>query len=281
MKKGALYVVSSGIKGIAHVTSEAKQIIRIADKVLYVLADDLSKIWIKKMNKSAEPMHKFYENGKPRDVSYREMNEYTMSFLRQDLTVCVVYYGHAGVFCTPSHLSIKQARNEGYSAQMLPGISAEDCLFSDLNIDPAMGCQSYEATDFLIYNRIFDTKSYLILWQIGVIGCLDFQLGGYSYKKGISILTDYLLKHYPKEHKVSVYEASTVVTCEPIISTMTLEDLKTSDVISAVSTLLVFPYFDKSFMGADQTMLKELGIKPEQINFVRFKELAGFRPTQN
>ena len=37
---------------------------------------------------------------------------------------------------------------------MLPAISAEDCLFADVGIDPAMtGCQSYEATDFMINGR--------------------------------------------------------------------------------------------------------------------------------
>jgi hypothetical protein len=37
---------------------------------------------------------------------------------------------------------------------MLPGISAEDCLFADLGIDPGIyGCQSYEATDFLANGR--------------------------------------------------------------------------------------------------------------------------------
>jgi hypothetical protein len=35
---------------------------------------------------------------------------------------------------------------------MLPAISAEDCLFADLGVDPAdHGCPSYEATDFLVH----------------------------------------------------------------------------------------------------------------------------------
>jgi hypothetical protein len=39
---------------------------------------------------------------------------------------------------------------------MLPAVSAEDCLFADLGVDPgAAGCQSHEAADFLI----LDTRS--------------------------------------------------------------------------------------------------------------------------
>jgi len=34
---------------------------------------------------------------------------------------------------------------------MLPGISAEDCLFADIGVDPGIyGCQSFEATDLFV-----------------------------------------------------------------------------------------------------------------------------------
>ena len=56
----------------------------------------------------------------------------------------------SSVFVQPSHESIAIARLEGFSARMLPGISAEDCLFADIGLDPGKdGCQSFEATDFL------------------------------------------------------------------------------------------------------------------------------------
>ena len=48
---------------------------------------------------------------------------------------------------------------------MLPGISSEDCLFADLGVDPGVsGCQSYEATDFLMNAPIIDSSTQLILW---------------------------------------------------------------------------------------------------------------------
>lgn len=53
----------------------------------------------------------------------------------------------------------------------MPGISAIDCLFADLKIDPAsMGLQSYDATEFLLYDENFSTTSHLVLWQIAIIG---------------------------------------------------------------------------------------------------------------
>src|SRR2546429_6584747 len=46
----------------------------------------------------------------------------------------------------------RQAREEGFEAEMLPAVSAEDCLFADLGVDPGdEGCQSFEATSFLLF----------------------------------------------------------------------------------------------------------------------------------
>jgi hypothetical protein len=85
--------------------------------------------------------------------------------------VCGVFYGHPGVFSQAPHRAIEQARREGFQAHMEPGISAEDCLYADLGIDPGnVGCQHYEASQFMFYRRVVDPSAYLILWQIGIAG---------------------------------------------------------------------------------------------------------------
>src|SRR5439155_2475209 len=88
---------------------------------------------------------------------------------RQDVSAAL--YGHPGVFVYPSHEAVSRARADGFAARMLPAVSAEDCLFADLGVDPgATGCQSYEATDFLLRQRQVDPTAALILWQVSVIG---------------------------------------------------------------------------------------------------------------
>ena len=63
-----------------------------------------------------------------------------------------MFYGHPGIFAWSPHKVIKVARAEGYQAHMEPGISAEDCLYADLGIDPGRcGCQHYEASQLLFY----------------------------------------------------------------------------------------------------------------------------------
>ncbi|KAJ2931620.1 hypothetical protein H1R20_g5340, partial [Candolleomyces eurysporus] len=87
-----------------------------------------------------------------------------LSKVRSGQDVVGLFYGHPGVFAHPSHRAIKIAREEGYLAKMLPGISAEDCLFADLGIDPSInGTTTYEATDLLTHDRPLDPASNLIL----------------------------------------------------------------------------------------------------------------------
>lgn len=106
--------------------------------------------------------------------------------LRKGKYVVGVFYGHPGVFVAPSHRSIDIARKEGYTAKMLPGISAEDCLLADLNIDPSLpGCVTYEATDLLLRNRPLNPSSHLILYQVGCVGIKDFNFSGFNVRISI------------------------------------------------------------------------------------------------
>ena len=169
------------------------------------------------------------------------MIEKTLNYVRAGKVVCMAAYGHPGVFAYPTHESVRQAKAEGYKARMLPGISAEDCLFADLNIDPAMaGCQSYEATDFLINGRIIDPTSHVILWQIGVLGDTTYKRQGYDIKGMPQLLQKLYSFGYSPNHTVYVYEAPLFPGVEPVIRPVPLYLLGQSGV-SAISTLYVPP----------------------------------------
>jgi uncharacterized protein YabN with tetrapyrrole methylase and pyrophosphatase domain len=237
--KGSLIIVGSGIQAVRHFTLEARQSIEQADKVLLLVADPITEMWIKKINPNAESLAHYYEDGKARIDTYREITERTVYYVREGLNVCVVHYGHPGVFVMSSHESVKRVRAEGFNAQLLPGISAEDCLFADLNIDPSIGCQSFEATSFLLRKQKVDTSSHLILWQIGLIGDLRYNPGKYN-KAGLIMLVDFLKKYYDPSHEVLVYEATQYAICKPIIQLFPLSKLTQANV-NLASSLYVPP----------------------------------------
>ena len=139
---------------------------------------------------------------------------------------------------------------------MLPGISALDCLFADLGLDPGeVGCQEHEATDFLLRRRRFDPCSGLVLWQIGVVGVADFREEALWSREGLGILAECLLETYPSEHEVIVYEATTLPMLPSKILRMPLAALAAADV-TAISTLYVPPLPDRE---TDMLMLRRLG----------------------
>ena len=123
-------------------TVEAIAWIKQSDRVLYVVGDPIAEAMIHELNPAGESLSRFYAVGKERIITYQEMVDRILECVRAGETTCLVCYGHPGVFVYPSHESIRQARVEGFEARMLPGVSAEDCLFADLGVDPGIyGCQ--------------------------------------------------------------------------------------------------------------------------------------------
>ena len=44
-------------------------------------------------------------------------------------------------------------------------------LFAALGIDPGkVGCQYFETSQYMFYQRQIDPSAYLVLWQVGVAG---------------------------------------------------------------------------------------------------------------
>jgi hypothetical protein len=125
---------------------------------------------------------------------------------------------------------------------MLPAISAEDCLFADLAIDPGEGgCQSFEASDFLITRHPPDVTCHLVLWQIGVIGQplhLDKDSSETLSRSALHLLVDHLVTHYGPTHQVTLYEAPLYAVCSSRISCLPLAEL-TETHISQYVTLFI------------------------------------------
>jgi hypothetical protein len=107
---------------------------------------------------------------------------------------------------------------------MLPAVSAEDCLFADLGVDPGeVGCQSYEATDFLLRRRQVDPSAILLLWQVAVIG--EHLYSSELPKERLAVLVEYLRTWYDGDHPVTLYEASPYPFAQPLVDRLTLAGL--------------------------------------------------------
>ena len=182
MRKGSLTIVGSGIAALRHATQEACFHISHADKVFFLAADPLTREWILRLNPAAESLSVHLVPGREREVSFSGMVGQIAQAVYEGLRVVAVFYGHPGVFVQPSHMAMQRLTAEGYTATMLPGISTEDCLISDLGVDLSQcGYQCHEASNFLVCNKQADTAAALILWQIGVIGQVKVENGPFGW----------------------------------------------------------------------------------------------------
>jgi len=240
VSKGNLVCVGTGIQLGGQITAISKSHIEQADVVFGILPNELSDEWIASLNSNYVSLQSFYSENKVRSDSYREMVECIMQAVRAGKNVVGAFYGHPGVFAWVPHEAIRLATEEGFDAYMEPGISAEDCLYADLGIDPgATGCQAFETTQFLFYKHQLDPYSLLILWQIGVAGDHTLQTFD-SNKKNLELTVQYLNQWYPLNHQVIVYEAPFLPTESVRIDRIPLSELPNTK-LSIVSTLVIPP----------------------------------------
>jgi len=265
MKICSLTVVGTGIKVIAQITLEAKANIEQADKVLYLVNTPDLKTWIERQNKNSKSLDGLYHKYPLRIDCYQAITEYVLEETRKGQNVCMVIYGHPTIFAKSGVDAVIQAEKEGIDARILPGISAEDCLFADLRINPGTyGCQSFEATDFLIHHRQWDVTSELILWQVGIIGVLDRPKDDFDNSRGAKVLQERLLEHYPAEHEIVLYEAAQYPEhneivhpkSKPKIAKIALKNLADAK-FSRISTLYIPP---ARRAKCDSKVLESLGV---------------------
>ena len=231
-----LIVTGSGIKSVAHITEETKKVIQCADKVLYLVHEDILKEWILREAKEAESLEPIYFSSNKRVDAYHQITTYIISEYKKVACLCVVFYGHPTVFADSALQAVKQIKADGGDTVILPAISSMDCLFSDLEIDPGdQGCFSIDATELLIYEKPIDPSTHVILWQGANLGTHDL-----SQTKKLPVLLGYLNQYYANDHPVCIYEAAVYPSQQPRIDWTTVSDLPHSE-INASSTLYIPP----------------------------------------
>ena len=223
---GALTVAGLGIALVRHVTHETVEALRHADTVFFLVPSPLVAAWLLKERPDAINLMGAYRAGKSRRSTYREVVKTVVAAVRRGGDVCFAVYGHPGIGVWSAHEAIRQARAAGYSARMLPGISAEACLVADLGLDPvALGWQSYDASDLIARRHRLDPCVPLIVWQPAAAGCTASTLEDQSRSAGVRRLRDVLRGLYPSGHRLVAYEAATSPVSQPAIVTITVGEL--------------------------------------------------------
>lgn len=237
---GSLMVVGTGMMALGHMTPEAQRVVERADLVLFGVADPWAVSFLRSLNPNCESLP-YPGDQSLRRATYREMVNRMLAPVRQGRRVAVVLYGHPAVFVDAAPKAVEQARAEGYSAQLLPAVSALDCLFADTGFDPGQrGCAIADATDLILHGRPFDATTPMVILQLGAIGNRGFvDLDAREHiRHGLAVLTEVLIEHFSLTHSVVLYEAAMVPTSAPRLTRLQLCKLPEAEV-TELTTLLV------------------------------------------
>ena len=240
----------------AHISPIARNHIESADVVFSLMSHGIVEQWIEQLNSDVRSLQPYYEVGKSRAKTYREMIAVIVDEVKSGKKVVSAFYGHPGVFAKVPHDSVKLVKQLGFEAWLEPGISAESCLYADLGVDPGkFGCQHYETSQFMFYKRHIDTAAYLVLWQVGMAG--DKSLAKYTTDgRYRGELVKLLAEYYPLEHEVILYEAAVLPMDKVRVEQVKINRLSNIDV-SQQTTLVIPP---ATQMKKNLNLLKRLAI---------------------
>ncbi|HEL8398066.1 TPA: methylase, partial [Legionella pneumophila] len=165
--------------------------------------------------------------------------QYIYSAIEDVRSLCVVIYGHPCVFATPGLLALSML-DDSIKTVVCPGISTQDCLYADLRFDPASGgIQSFDATEYLLYDKVVDPSSHVVIYQIGMVGNLGLPTNKINFE-ALNFIKKKLIELYKKEKKAVIYEAALYPGTHPKISEFDLEQLDRQE-LTTLSTLYIPP----------------------------------------
>ena len=261
---GQLTILGSGIETVGFTSSDEMRICE-ADKVFYCVADPATVVWLKDLRPDAYDLYVLYDDTKIRYITYMQMTEAMLHYVREGQNVVAIFYGHPGVFVLSTHRAVQIGQREGHKVTMRAGISALDTLCADIGIDPSQpGMQTFEATDTLIRRRRLDPELHLVIWQVGLVGDLGYRREG-SLNSGFSVLLDYLEETYGPDHEVVNYIGSRYPGIEPIRASHTIASLRDPEIQKTITGISTFYIPPAKVAKSDPDMLMRLGLlKPGQ-----------------
>ena len=238
--RGSLVCVGTGMMLGGHLSPRARAEIEQADVVYAAMSDGLVELWLRELNPAFHSLQPLYQEGLPRTQTYEAMVRTLIDAVTAGQRVCGAFYGHPAVFAWVPHEAVRRARRLGFDARLEPGISAEDCLYADLGLDPGQtGCQHYEASQFMLFRRRIDTSACLILWQPAIAG--DRSTARFSTGSAyLQLLVEVLKRDYPSEHEVILYRAATLGIEAPRMTRLALQDLPSAE-LTLADTLVIPP----------------------------------------
>lgn len=250
-----IYIVGLGIVNVRQITHEVDEALQRSREVLLVAQGFGMVEYVNQLCSNVTDLSSAYREGDNRINAYNMMTAKVIEAALDHPPVTFALYGHPLVFALPPFQILKIAPLFELRVKTLPGISAMDCLFVDLKLDPARGLQIYEATDLLLRQRPLQPDVPCLIWQIGAV---ETQLYSMRTSKPERFLRmkNYLLKFYPPEHKIVAVYSSSFPLAPSLLTEFAITDFEShSQEIHPGATLYVPPVSTRPVV--DHELLQE------------------------
>jgi precorrin-6B methylase 1 len=202
-------IVGLGVLNVDQVTYETVRAIRRSNEVLFVDTGVATSAFLEKFCPKVTSLYATsYSESGCRLGSYDRMAVAVIEAALDHPPVTFAMGGHPIVGAEAPFLIHEMARLLDLEVVTLPGISAMDCMFSELMIDPCVdGLQMYEATDLLLRRHSLLPAVPALIWQIGVV---ETRLHTQRRSKPLRFdrFKAHVLQFYPPGHLVTAYFAS-------------------------------------------------------------------------
>jgi len=196
-----LYLVGLGIRGPAQVTRETEAILRRCTRIYYAHTDPAVGAYLRQLCPRVFNLAGYHAHGR----SHRRTYDAIAAALTRGATrrppVAFAVFGHPLVYVSLANWLLARPPR-GLRVKALPAVSALDCLFVDLHLNPAdAGLQMFDANQLLLKRRPLQPDVPCLIWQPATVES-TYATTAWSRPQRFHRLRDYLLGFYPKEHRV-------------------------------------------------------------------------------
>lgn len=236
-----LVIAGLGLR-VGQLTSETIDALRSSRAVFYVgKAPGLSDV-LKQYCSETIDLATAYREDVDRFETYKHMAAIVVDAAIAGPPVVLAMYGHPLILSQPSVLALRTAARLGLRTKVLPAVSALDCLFADLGVDPIeAGLQMHEATELLLRQRPLIPEMAAVIWQVGTLETRLYTGTKRSRPERLLRFRDYLLRYYPADHIVFSVASSTDAVNPPQVHRMRIRDLPANSRLLHMGTTLYIP----------------------------------------
>jgi len=233
-----IIVVGLGPGPVEQLTLEAQRVLSLAKQVYFRFSAHPVFEWVRKQGVECISFDYIYiQPHITYDRIYSLINKALIKVAKRDGQCVYALPGNPYVFEKGPRWLKEMAGPEGVEVKVTPGMSFLETLYIELGVDPEEGLQILNAARMVEQDDYpFTTALPILIGQVG----LPIQNRPGFPETNLKLLAQLLLKHYPKNHAVTLIWSSALPTYENQRRSVYLEDLAgQGNFVKTLATLLV------------------------------------------